>query len=181
MPDIDTTEGLTTAEASRLLTEHGPNRMPLPPATPRIVRLAAQMGHLFALLFWCAAVLAFIAGMPQLGVAIIVVVVINGLFAFAQEERAQHAAEGLRRMLPRLAHVIRDGRLRDINADELVPGDVVVLAEGDRISADMSIRRVTLCLSTLRRSPVRACRSIRQWATRSSPGASCSRARPARV
>ncbi|ANW67801.1 haloacid dehalogenase [Mycobacterium sp. djl-10] len=143
MPDIDTTAGLTTAEASRLLTEHGPNRMPLPPATPWIVRLAAQMGHLFALLFWSAAVLAFIAGMPQLGVAIIVVVVINGLFAFAQEERAQHAAEGLRRMLPRLAHVIRDGRLRDINADELVPGDVVVLVEGDRISADMTIRRVS--------------------------------------
>jgi calcium-translocating P-type ATPase len=143
MPDIDATGGLTTAEASRLLTERGPNRMPLPPATPWIVRLAAQMGHLFAFLFWCAAVLAFIAGMPQLGAAIIVVVVINGLFAFAQEERAQHAAEGLRRMLPRLAHVIRDGRLRDINADELVPGDVVVLAEGDRISADMSICGVT--------------------------------------
>lgn len=75
-------------------------------------------------------VLAFIAGMPQLGVAIFVVIVLNGLFAFAQEERAAHATEGLQQMLPRRARVLRDGVSREISADDLVVGDVVLLSEG---------------------------------------------------
>jgi hypothetical protein len=49
------------------------------------------------------------------------VIVLNGVFAFAQEERAQHAAEGLRQMLPRRATVLRDGVPRQIPADEIVP------------------------------------------------------------
>ncbi|BBZ09080.1 ATPase [Mycolicibacterium doricum] len=95
--------------------------------------------HFFALLFWSASGLAFVAGLPQLGVAILIVVVLNGLFAFAQEERAQHAAEGLRDMLPRQVTVVRDGLRRPVTADDLVVGDVVVLAEGDRISADATV------------------------------------------
>jgi magnesium-transporting ATPase (P-type) len=97
------------------------------------------MVHFFALLFWAAGGLAFVAGLPQLGIAIFVVVVLNGVFAFAQEERAQHAAEGLRRMLPRQATVLRDGRPQVVGADELVVDDVVLLGEGDRISADASV------------------------------------------
>ena len=100
------------------------------------------MVHFFALLFWVAGGLAFVAGLPQLGIAIFVVIVLNGVFAFAQEERAQHAAEGLRRMLPRRATVLRDGVPQQISADELVVGDVVLLAEGDRISADATVYSV---------------------------------------
>lgn len=132
-------EGLSSSEAARLLAENGPNRLPIRRSTPWGLRLLREMGHFFALLFWAAAALAFIAGMPQLGIAIVIVVVLNGLFAFAQEERAQHAAEGLRQMLPRRARVFRDGTLHDIDADDLVVGDVVVLEEGDRISADMTL------------------------------------------
>ena len=78
------------------------------------------MVHFFALLFWAAGGLAFGAGLPQLGIAIFVVVMFNAVFAFAQEERAQHAAEGLRQMLPRRATVLRDGVPQQISADELV-------------------------------------------------------------
>ena len=78
------------------------------------------MVHFFALLFWAAGGLAFVAGLPQLGIAIFVVVMFNAVFAFAQEERAQHAAEGLRQMLPRRATVLRDGVPQQISADELV-------------------------------------------------------------
>ncbi|BBZ06518.1 hypothetical protein MDOR_06870 [Mycolicibacterium doricum] len=61
-------------------------------AAPWWRRLAAQLVHFFALVFGSASGLAFVAGLPQLGVAILIVVVPNGLFAFAQEERAQHTA-----------------------------------------------------------------------------------------
>ena len=76
------------------------------------------MVHFFALLFWVAGGLASVAGLPQLGIAIFVVVVLNGAFAFAQEERAQHAADRLRQMLPRRATVLRDGVPQQIRADE---------------------------------------------------------------
>lgn len=99
------------------------------------------MVHFFALLFWVAGGLAFVAGLPQLGIAICIVVLLNGIFAFAQEERAQQAAEGLRQMLPRRATVLRDGVPADIPADDLVVGDVMLLAEGDRICADGSVLR----------------------------------------
>ena len=81
--------------------------------------------------------LAFIAGLPQLGGAIFVIVVINGVFAFVQETGAEHAAERLRDLLPRRCTVLRDGTVREVDASELVATDVVMLAAGDRVSADL--------------------------------------------
>jgi magnesium-transporting ATPase (P-type) len=78
--------GLTHAEAAARLAGEGPNELPAPQRVPAWRRLAAQM--FFALLFWVAGGLAFLAGMPQLGVAVFAVVVLNGVFAFVQEERA---------------------------------------------------------------------------------------------
>jgi magnesium-transporting ATPase (P-type) len=97
------------------------------------------MVHFFAILLWMAGGLAFVARMPALGVAIFVVVVINGLFAFAQEYRAERAAERLRDLLPRRATVLRDGRPVEVEASELVVGDIVLLSSGDRISADLRV------------------------------------------
>ena len=62
------------------------------------------------------------------------------MFAFVQEQRAEHAAERLRDLLPRRVTVVRDGQPTEIAAEELVVGDVVLLAEGDRISADLAPR-----------------------------------------
>lgn len=134
--------GLTSEQAARLLAENGPNHLPAQRPLPMWRRLGAELIHFFALLFWVAGGLAFLAGLPQLGVAIIVVIVLNGLFAFVQEERAQHAAESLRHMLPQRTTVLRDGAAQQIPAEELVVGDVVLLAEGDRISADATIYKV---------------------------------------
>ncbi|MDZ4826481.1 MAG: cation-transporting P-type ATPase [Actinomycetota bacterium] len=83
--------------------------------------------------------LAFVAGLPQLGVAIFVVIVFNGVFAFAQQYRAEHAAERLRDLLPRRATVLRDGRRFEIDAAELVVDDLVALDPGDRVSADLRV------------------------------------------
>src|SRR5690606_40561346 len=84
--------GLTSAEAARRLAEHGPNRMPPPRRASPVLLLLREMVHFFALLLWAAAGLALLAGMPQLAVAIVVIVLINGGFAFAQEYRADRAA-----------------------------------------------------------------------------------------
>lgn len=97
------------------------------------------MIHFFALMLWTAAALALLAGMPNLAVAVAVVVIVNGAFAFAQEHRAERAAESLRDLLPRRATVRRDGRRLEIGADALVPGDLVLLIAGDRLSADLEL------------------------------------------
>ena len=88
------------------------------------------------MLLWAASALAFVAGMVPLGIAIVVVVVLNAGFAFMQETQAERAVEALRRYLPLQATAIRDGTEQDVDATSLVPGDVIVLREGDRISAD---------------------------------------------
>jgi magnesium-transporting ATPase (P-type) len=134
-----TTTGLSSAEAARLLREHGPNVLAEPPAPSHVRRLLAQLAHLFALLLWAGAVLAWIGGVPQLSAAIVAVVVVNAVFAFVQEYRAERATEALRRLLPATARVRRDGTIGEVPAEELVPGDVLVLRAGDRVSADAEL------------------------------------------
>src|SRR5437660_2535784 len=82
--------GLTSKQAAARLAADGQNRLPVRRPTPAWRLLAAELVHFFALLFWVAGGLAFLAGMPQLGMAVFVVVVLNGVFAFAQERRAEH-------------------------------------------------------------------------------------------
>jgi magnesium-transporting ATPase (P-type) len=101
--------------------------------------LFVQLFHFFAVMLWVAGGLAILANMPQLGFAIFVVIVLNGLFAFLQEYRAEKASERLYALVPRRATVIRDGSRQEIDAADLVPGDVVLLNAGDRISADLRL------------------------------------------
>ncbi len=89
-----------------------------------------------AILLWVGGAVGFIAQMPQLGIAIWMVNVINGIFSFWQEYRAEKATEALKKLLPSYARVLRDGEDQRILAEELVAGDVMLLSEGDRISAD---------------------------------------------
>ena len=131
--------GLSVEEAALRLRRDGPNVLPTVKRRHGWRKFVAQMTHFFALLLWGAGILALIAGMPQLGVAIFVVVVVNALFAFVQEQRADHAAQRLSELLPRRASVIRSGEEREIDAAQLVAGDLVVLRDGDRISADMRV------------------------------------------
>jgi calcium-translocating P-type ATPase len=131
--------GLTEAEAASRLRRDGPNVLPAARPPPLWRLLTKQVTHFFAVMLWVAGALALIAGMPQLGVAIFAIIVVNGLFAFVQEHRAERSAERLRDLLPRRATVLRDGDTRDGDASELVVGDVILLAAGDRISADARV------------------------------------------
>ncbi|MDO5864498.1 MULTISPECIES: cation-transporting P-type ATPase [Paenarthrobacter] len=148
MPDhpvLTGKEGLTSTAAAELLRATGPNVLPTARKVAQWRRLLAELTHFFALMLWAAAALAYIAGMPQLCIAIIVVVIVNGLFAHIQQERAQHAAERLQRLLPAEVSVRRDGTIRTVHASELVPGDVVVLAAGDRLPADIRFLEAVGC------------------------------------
>jgi len=144
--------GLTEAEAKIRLGRSGRNVILEVRKKPLILKFIANFTHLMAIMLWTGGVVAFIAQMPQLGVAIWMVNVINGVFSFWQEYRAEKATEALRRLLPSYARVLRDGEERRILAEELVPGDLILLSEGDRISADsrlVEVAEIRLDQSTL--------------------------------
>ncbi len=135
--------GLTSAEAEVRQREFGPNRLIRARHRPAIVQLLAQLTHFFALILWTAAALALLAeyrnpgsGMRALAEAIVAVILINGVFSFWQERRAHKAIAALQRLLPQSVRVRRDGRLLDLPSADLVPGDVIELAEGDHVPAD---------------------------------------------
>jgi magnesium-transporting ATPase (P-type) len=129
-------EGLGSREASRRLAQHGANEIRRREQRSRLRDLAHQFTHPLALLLWAAAGLAWIAGIAAIAIAIVIVIAINAAFAYVQELQAERAVEALAAFLPALANVLRDGREVSIPASELVPGDVLVIREGDRISAD---------------------------------------------
>jgi len=123
--------------------EFGANRVEEIRAEPMISRLLRGFIHFFAVILFAAAGLAFIAewndpgkGMATLGFAILGVILINGLFSFWQEYRAQRAIAALRKILPHQVKAFRDGKVTAMPSEELVPGDVIDLGEGDRIPAD---------------------------------------------
>jgi calcium-translocating P-type ATPase len=128
--------GLSAREARRRLEQHGPNLIERRRGPSRVRDLARQFTHPLALLLWVAAGLAAATGIPALAAAIVAVIVLNAVFAFGQELQAERATEALRRYLPPHARVRRDGREVEIAAAELVPGDRLLIAEGDRLSAD---------------------------------------------
>lgn len=129
-------QGLSTHEALLRLHQHGPNELPEPPQRSLLLRFTDQLTHFMALLLWVAGTLAFVSGTPELGWAIWAVIWVNALFSFSQEFQAERALTALKQVLPTQVKVYRDGNIRLIAARELVPGDVIQIEEGDRISAD---------------------------------------------
>jgi magnesium-transporting ATPase (P-type) len=132
-------DGLATVEARARLARLGPNVLPRGRRRRWYHDLAAQFFHLLAILLWVAAGLAWLAGMPQLTVAIIIVIVVNGLFSFWQEYQAERAIEALEALLPRRVTVRRGGEELQIPAAEVVSGDLLVLSEGDAVPADARV------------------------------------------
>ena len=129
-------DGLTQEEAQKRLTVFGPNLLKEAKGTPLIVKFLANFTHLMAIMLWVAGIGAFLAQMPQLGIAVWAVNIINGVFSFFQEYRAEKATQALRKILPQTSRVMRNGEETRILAEELVPGDVIFLQEGDNIPAD---------------------------------------------
>ncbi len=129
-------QGLSQAQAEELQRQHGKNLLEEAKKKSVILIFLSNFVHLMAILLWVGGAVALIAGMPQLAVAVWLVNVINGIFSFWQEHRASKATEALRSMLPSYTRVIRDGKEQKILAEDLIIGDIMLLEEGDKISAD---------------------------------------------
>src|SRR5512137_317352 len=117
-------EGLAPEAVSARLALYGPNA--LREAAPEAAwwqKLFTHATHPMALLLWLAGVAAMVGGRPLLGVVIWGVVIVNGIFSFLQEYRAQQAVTSLRHLLPAQARVIRQDRKVEVSADQVVPGD----------------------------------------------------------
>ena len=129
-------EGLSPKEVEIRLQKYGTNQIEEVKQKPLIFKFLANLYQILALLLWGASILAFISGTPQLGFAIIAVIIINAIFSFWQEYEAEKAVAALKKILPSIAKVIRQGIEVEVLTSQLVPGDLLVLEEGDNISAD---------------------------------------------
>ncbi|WP_406625129.1 cation-transporting P-type ATPase [Acidovorax sp. SDU_ACID1] len=135
----DAQHGLPHAEAARRLSVHGPNRLPAPPRRPAWLRLLAQFHNvLIYVMLVSAAVTAGLGHWIDTGV-LLGAVVINALIGFVQEGKAESALDAIRRMLSPQATVLRGGERQLVAAAQLVPGDIVLLASGDKVPADLRI------------------------------------------
>ena len=137
--------GLEDAEADRRRASVGPNALPRPRGRPVVLELVTQLTNMFAVVLTVAAGLTFLTyflSSPrdpanlELAFGILGVVVVNALIGFAQEHSAERTAQALQAMVPHAAKVLRSGRLMEIPAEDLVPGDVLVLDTGDAVPAD---------------------------------------------
>ncbi|MBI4689548.1 MAG: cation-transporting P-type ATPase [Nitrospirae bacterium] len=140
---VTSENGLTEIEAQRRLHEFGFNEIKEVKKKSLLIRFLGQFTHFLAILLWLAAFMSFLSeyihpgeGMLTLGLAIITVIFINAIFTFIQEYRAEKALEALKKLLPFNVKVIRDNREKEVSAREVVPGDIVLISEGDRIPAD---------------------------------------------
>ncbi len=143
---VTSEKGLSEQEALKRLREFGNNEISEVKKKGLILRFLGQFTHFLALLLWLAAGLSFLSehlhpgeGMLTLGLAIIGVIFINAVFTFIQEYRAERALAELKKLLPFRVRVLRGGAEKEMQAGDVVPGDVVLLAEGDKIPADCRI------------------------------------------
>ena len=129
--------GLSAQEAAARLQRHGPNRLEMAegPGLPR--RLLGQFNNLLVVVLLAAVVITAWIGHTLDAAVILAVVLLNVSIGVLQEGKAEKALQAIRHLLSPHANVWRDGRLQDVDATELVPGDVVQVASGDSLPADL--------------------------------------------
>lgn len=141
------TDGLTQQEASSRLLQNGPNRLSPPKVTPWYLKLLKQFTNFFAVLLQVGSLLCFLGFVLDheakenlyLGVILYIVVVLTSIFTYYQEFKSEKTMEKFKNFLPPKTRVIRDGRTSEINASDLVVGDVVQVRLGDKIPADFRV------------------------------------------
>jgi Ca2+-transporting ATPase len=131
--------GLVDTDVEQRLSLYGPNELSEPPGPPSSFKFITHLIHPMALLLWGAGGLAFAAQRFSLGTVIWIVVLVNAGFSLWQEHRAEQAITALNKLLPPYAHLLRNGIEAKVPASQVVPGDVLLLSEGDNIPADARI------------------------------------------
>ena len=135
--------GLSEQEASRRLQECGSNVLEETGKEGILSKYMRQFRNFFSILLTIGALLSFLGeylepgqGNLYIGIALAVVVILNSTFTFVQEYQAAKTMESFRQLLPPRAKVLREGKIREILASELVVGDIILLEEGDKVPAD---------------------------------------------
>src|SRR5262245_22696009 len=137
--DSDTAKGLDAAEAKRRSEKYGPNRLPEGAKQGPFMRLLLQFNNVLVYVLLGAGFIKAMMGLWLDASVILGVVVLNALLGFVQEGRAEKALDSIRGMLSAEARTVRGGETRMTPAEDLVPGDVVLLESGDRIPADLRL------------------------------------------
>jgi Ca2+-transporting ATPase len=142
----DALRGLSEEEARSRLSRHGPNELAAEKPVPLWRKLLAQFQDVLVVLLLIATAVSLVlwlyerdTALPYEAIAIGAVVLLNAIMGFLQESRAESAVAALKKMAAAQAHVVRDGERRSIGAGQVVPGDVIVLEEGDTIPADARV------------------------------------------
>ncbi|WP_263119612.1 HAD-IC family P-type ATPase [Cellulomonas sp. RIT-PI-Y] len=138
-----TDEGLGPAQAEERLARSGPNRLPAPPRPGVVRRLLGHFDDILIYILLASAVLKAILGDWIDFTVILAVAVVNGLVGFVQEGQAEKALDGIRTMLSLDAQARRNGQWQVVDAETLVPGDVVRVRSGDRVPADVRLLSAT--------------------------------------
>ncbi|KAJ8272670.1 hypothetical protein GJAV_G00092020 [Gymnothorax javanicus] len=155
---VDLAKGHTNARALEILARDGPNALTPPPTTPEWVKFCRQLFGGFSILLWIGAILCFLAYSIQaatedepandnlyLGVVLATVVIITGCFSYYQEAKSSRIMDSFKNMVPQQALVIREGEKMQINAENVVLGDLVEIKGGDRVPADLRVISSNSC------------------------------------
>ncbi|HOF39209.1 MAG TPA: cation-translocating P-type ATPase [Candidatus Hydrogenedentes bacterium] len=146
----DARRGLSQSEASARLEKYGPNELLSEEPVPAWKRFLAQFKDVLVILLLIATAISVLlwlverqSALPYEGIVIFAIVLLNAFLGFIQEARAESAVTALRRMVSEMASVLRDGERRRIPTAELVPGDIILIEEGDEIPADARLIHCT--------------------------------------
>src|SRR5262245_44307500 len=133
------TTGLDPAEASSRLQKYGPNRLPEGKKRGPFMRFVSQFNNILVFVLLAAGFIKLMLNLWIDAAIIFGVVILNALLGFIQEGKAEKALDSIRNMLSAEARAVRGGEARMTPADQLVPGDVVLLESGDKVPADLRL------------------------------------------
>jgi magnesium-transporting ATPase (P-type) len=131
--------GLSSKEASKRLEKYGSNKLPEGKSRSALMRFLLQFHNVLIYVLMVAAVITAQLDHWIDTWVIVAVILVNAIIGFVQEGKAEKALEGIRKMLSLHATVLRDGERKDIDAEDLVPGDIVLLESGDKVPADLRL------------------------------------------
>jgi len=138
--------GLDADDAKQRLVTHGMNMLTPPKQTPAWIKFLKELSGFFSLLLWGGALLCFVGysidGSEDhlfLGIVLVVVVVVTGIFSFVQNSKSESLMNSFKSMLPPKVKVLRDGTTDEVISTKIVPGDIVFVEAGDLIPADIRV------------------------------------------
>ena len=137
--DIEQRRGLDTKTAVERLSEVGPNKLPEPQSAGAVEIFARQFLSPFIYILVVAAIVSLAVGQLPSAIFILAVLILNASIGTVQEFSAEKSAAALRNLVKGTAHVVRDGEVQKIDSENVVRGDLIVLASGDRVPADLEL------------------------------------------